>query len=193
MTFIDDQTKSQPLLEQYGIILTPFVIDNDTLKELSWALHVGRELHPNKSLELRCNGDGGSADEALAVAELIRFYGNVDGVALGGISSAHTLIWAACARRYVGPYTTIKIHRSGYGEWVNGDDSDVQAYRVADLLVTEQKLAHLYASSSSKSVKWWGKQIKRTRKNIFLLFTAKQIVNDLEMARPLKKRKVSKS
>jgi ATP-dependent protease ClpP protease subunit len=110
--FIDSQTEKQPLLESHAIIIAPEGIDHSSYLELSWALHVGRVLHPGRPLELRCCGDGGELSPAFALSDLIRSDGNIDGICIGRVSSAHSLIWASCNRRFVHPSALLGVHQS---------------------------------------------------------------------------------
>jgi ATP-dependent protease ClpP protease subunit len=184
----DDQRNEQPLLESHGIIIASVEIDGDAYVELSWALHLGRALHPEKPLELRCHGHGGLAHAALAIADLIIHDGNVDGIAMGEVASAHSYIWAACNRRYVYPNALLGVHRC----WATGTWAPLQGaeYRMlgSNLDLIDRQAIRLYAKQSNKSKKWWRQRLALSSPSALLYLDAHQLIHDLEMARPIKER-----
>ena len=99
---------TQPLLAE-GIITLCGEIDEDTYRNLSWALSYLKRTRPNQPTEVRFVGDGGwNHDYARATSELIRM-NNVKGVALGNISGLMPYIWMSCAERVLGDNSTVTL------------------------------------------------------------------------------------
>lgn len=182
----DDQKKQQPLLETLGIIIAPENIDFDAYLQLSWALALARFFHPDRILELRCHGSGGLVDAGFAIADLICADGNVDGIALGDVASAHTYLWTACARRYVYPNARFSYHPVATGAWsVRLEAEDFE--RTAKMTKWENKrVLQMYADASAKSLDWWRK--KYTHGGYTLEILNAQTLIDIGMAQPIRER-----
>jgi ATP-dependent protease ClpP protease subunit len=187
ITLTDDQRTAQPLLEAFGIIIAPEEVSHASYVQLSWALAVGRALHGDQPLALRCYGDGGDADAALALVDLIQADGNVDGIALGEVSSANATLWVACARRYITPHAMIAIHGVSHGEWRPRWDAEMYRRKVAEFDWYNERLAQLLAAVSTRTARWWLKRLSE-RGDVLIRFDYDAVVDDLEMARPLKER-----
>lgn len=184
-TLTDDQKAAQPLLETFGVILLPPDIDHEAYKEMSWALRLARALHPEQPLELRCHGDGGSGDVMLAIVDLVQADGNVDGMLIGRAYSASSVIWAACARRYVYPNAGIGVHGAlmNVSSWADGQY--YQTY-VSGVASTDEAMIALYAAASRKSRKWWRRQMARGHSACVNIDAAKLV--EIGMARPVAER-----
>ncbi len=179
--------ESQPLLERDGIIIMPADVDDDSYFSISLALRLGRKLFPEKPIELRCHGFGGDAGAGFALIDLIKEDGNVDGILLGFAASAHSLIWAACARRYVYPNAVIGVHQAhNYGQ----QQMFEQTY-----MMELQKIgwynahcARIYAEASNKSQEWWREKLKGELS--VDVFDYEALTGDLGMAQGIHERHV---
>lgn len=144
----DDQKR---LLER-GVIVLPQYIDHDTYALLVEALVVER---PGDPVQLYCRGDGGSANTALALMDLIEAHGSVTGVLHGAALSAHGMVWAACQQRYVAPRGSLGIHKVRFDD-LGGVDSTH-----AELIIAEQRAiewagaALLGRISSTPAQRWY--------------------------------------
>jgi ATP-dependent protease ClpP protease subunit len=186
MTLTEDQQKAQPLLEQYGIIVAPNEIDHDTYLELSWALKIGREMHPESPLELRCCGIGGEVSRSFAIYDLVQQDGNIDGIALGRVSSGHTIIWSGCNRRFVYPTALVSIHQTKNGAWLQGQlqrdyELGFERYKWGN-----RQLVEIYAKSSNQGADFWHDKVFSAGAEL-LNFDASQLI-ELEMAAPISER-----
>lgn len=184
----DDQKKAQPLLEGHGIILTPDQIDADSYIALSWAIALGRIMHPRRALELRLSGLGGESRHAFALIDLIQADGNIDGVVLGEANSAHANLWAACARRYVFPHSCVELHRVTNGGWNGEADSRLFSRLSAEYDWADDKQAALWADVSNRSATWWRDQFGTTSRFLTVRFGARELIEDLCIARPYSER-----
>lgn len=187
ITLTDSQRQAQPLLEQFGIIVATTEVNEDFYKEMSWALYLGRKLHPDKPLELRCHGDGGYTRTAFAIVDLIQLDGNIDGVLIGNSCSSHSFIWAACARRYVTPFAIMSVHGVSFGNWNARLDQDTLVRQGQNFELTNTIIANIYAQASSKSAEWWMEKLRVNGATLYD-FNADALINDLQMANPIKDR-----
>jgi len=155
MTLTDEQKKQQPLLEELGIILAPEEINYDGYLGLTWALILGRSLHPEKALALHCCGVGGDVGYALAIVDLIQEDGNMDGIAIGRASSGHSVVWAACPRRYVYPNARIGVHQVRTGEWNNNQTERDYQLSSGRYEWINKRLIATYTAASNKNEDYW--------------------------------------
>lgn len=184
----DEQKKAQPLLESHGVIIAPVSVDYGFYHEMSWAIIIGRSLRPDKPLAIHCFGYGGYTPVALAIADIIQADGNVDGLLLGDAASAHSIVWAACKRRYAYPNARISVHKAAHHD-LSGRYEDHDLQILADNTQREdEKIAKIYAWASNKSPAWWAKALQGS--GVALVeFGAHELINDLDMASPASKRK----
>jgi len=183
----DDQKETQPLLEDYGIIIAPEELSHATYAELSWALYVGRKLHPEKPIELRCCGDGGEVALSLALVDLIQADGNVDGICVGQVCSGHSLLWAACIRRFVYPNALLSIHQTlhfGY----NSNAVSEHDQRIINMRMEwgNKRLIDIYTAASRCDRSYWRELLYSTMTEMVSL-DAGQLI-DLGMAVPISER-----
>ncbi len=180
----DGQRATQPLLERFGIILTPPKIEDEAYEQMTWALHLGRALHPDKPLELRCYGEGGDSYAMLAIVNLIRADGNVDGVLVGDAGSASSVIWASCQRRYVHPLASLNVH--GARQVGGGWNSQAERAWLESLEWVDTRIADIYAAASDKAASWWLEKMAAGH-GACSLMPAEEIVA-IGMARPITER-----
>jgi ATP-dependent protease ClpP protease subunit len=186
MTFTDDQQKAQPLLEQHGIIIAPEEINHDTYIELSWALRIGRELHPAQPLEFRCCGVGGESSRSFAIYDLVQQDGNIDGIALGRVSSGHSIIWSGCNRRFVYPTAMVSVHQSKNGSWQQGQVQRDYELGYEQTKWTNSRLVEIYEKVSNQGADYWHDKVFGAGMELFNI-DANQLV-ELDMAKPISER-----
>ena len=179
MKMTDEQKNSQPLLE-HGIILMPKNVYHEDYINLSWALLLARKSYQDKPLELACYGEGGGINSAFAIYDLVKRDGNIDGIAIGDVSSAHSIVWAACNRRFVYPNSAVSIHQVKNGVWQQGyyeHDYELagERFRWCNLRVAE-----LYADISNEDKSYWHQQIMSAHAQV-AYFDAEKLV-ELGMA-----------
>jgi len=177
----DAQREKQPLLERYGILLAPAELDEAAYVEMSWALHLGRALHPDRPLELRCYGIGGNTYATLAIVNLIRDDGRIDGVLVGDAGSGSSIIWAACPRRYVYPLASINVHESI--SRTEGWDMAYQRTQLEEQSWQNRQIAALYAQASAQSPEWWLDKMAAGH-GVATLIPADELIQ-IGMARPI--------
>lgn len=151
--------ETQPLLESDGIIIMPAEVDDDSYFAISTSLRIARRLFPDRPIELRCHGFGGDAGAGFALIDLIKEDGNVDGILLGFAASAHSLIWAACQRRYVYPNAVIGVHQAH--DWQSQPMFE-QTYHMELMKIGwyNKHSASVYAEASNKPQSWWLEKLK---------------------------------
>jgi len=186
MILTEDQQKAQPLLEQHGIIITPNEIDHESYIELSWAIQIGRVIHKEKALELRCCGDGGEVHRSLALYDLIRADGNIDGIAIGRVSSGYSVVWSGCNRRFVYPSTLVSIHQAQNGSWVQGQFQRDYEMGYEHSQWCNARLIEIYAGISNQDTDYWHKAVLGAGMEL-LNFDAGQLIK-MDMARPISER-----
>jgi len=186
MILTEDQQKAQPLLEKYGIIITPNEIDHDTYTELSWALQIGREIHKDAPLELRCCGIGGEGHRSFALYDLVRADGNIDGIALGRVSSGYSVVWSGCNRRFVYPSAVIGIHQAKNGAWIQGQLQSDYELGYKHSLWSNNKLVEIYASISNQNTDYWHDAVFSAGMELLNL-DARQLI-ELDMAKSISER-----
>lgn len=95
-------------------IVFPQSIDHETYTLIANA--VLTERADDITLHMFC--DGGESDSARAIAELIRFHGNVTAIMWGGCMSSAITVFAACQHRYLAKEAHIGLHMVGinYGD-----------------------------------------------------------------------------
>lgn len=179
----DAQKEKQPLLIGFGIILAPEELDHAAYLELSWALHIARVLHPNKVIELRCCGRGGDGSRAFAVADLIQHDGQVAGIAVGRISSGHSIIWGACQARYAYPNSIVSIHQART-DWINEYSQQDFENHSESIVRLNERMIRLYSAISNKGHEYWHDLLFRGGRALVDLDYEKLIA--LEMAKPSK-------
>ncbi len=187
----DDQKEKQPLLEQFGIVIVPKDINFNAYHELTWALKIGRHLHPSKVLELQCTGYGGEVLFGLAIVNLIQNDGNIKGIALGSSVSTHSFIWASCADRRIYKTATIGIHEiaavdyvrqnESFSGWIRTERKEYEL-KVRDFQASNEIIANLYVKASNKNKRWWLSKLSEGA-NTPIYISAKELVGDLGMAR----------
>jgi ATP-dependent protease ClpP protease subunit len=165
---LDSQREKQPLLEEFGIIILPGNIDEDAYIQMSWSLALGRHLHPDARLILRCWGDGGTASAGLAIADLLRADGNVSGELIGKAQSSSSFIWAACSKRYVYPLAGIGVHSSVMvlNTW---EDADYHRTELDHMKRHDVQIAQIYARASHRDADWWLKKMHQGHSACYLL------------------------
>jgi len=185
---LDDERKAQPLLGQFGIVFMPETLDHAGYQLVSAALVKGRAIFPKKPLALWCNGRGGTVDAALALVDLIQSDGNIDGILIGHVSSAHSVVWASCQRRYTYPHAALQVHqaRGWESRYMN---EDAYALNARDIAQDNETLARIYAGASNRSASWWLKRLKMVSHDDIVRLKADKLINDLDMAKPIRKRK----
>ena len=186
MSLTESQEKKQPLLEAYGIIVAPNESDHDTYIEWSWALKIGREIHPECPLEIRCCGIGGEVSRSLALYDLIQADGNIDGIALGRVSSGYSIAWSGCNRRFVYPTAVVSIHQAKNGAWQQGQfqrDYEIghERYKWCN-----SKLIEIYEKISNQGANYWHDKVYSTGMEM-LNFDAEQLIK-LDMAMAISER-----
>jgi len=185
LSLSDDQEAAQPLLKQFATILVSGLIDNDTYVEFSWALRLGRVLHPTQPLIVQFNGLGGDVTPALGMADLIQADGNVWGVALGRVCSCLSVLWAACARRYIAPNAALGVHPV-----VMSIGSEMNAAGMRNLAddtdhMDERAIA-IYTAASTKDIDYW-RSVYFTATDHLEILPASAVIGDLGMAFPLER------
>jgi len=147
-------------LDDYNRITLPQEIDHDTYNEFLQLITYAKREYPNTQIDVYCNGDGGFINEARAIADLIRWHGNVRGVLIGEAVSCHAVVWASCPVRAVYPNAVLAIH------FVNNQlDSTYTADELIklskDLAMHNNWVLDVFEGASNKSRKWWsGKCMK---------------------------------
>lgn len=143
-------------LIEFKRIVLPSRIDESALALFANLATYAWTHLPGERIELWCAGNGGQADETRAICDLIREHGHFDGILAGVAYSAHSIIWAACDRRYVYPSAQLGVHRTvyTYSEPTQFTASQFELMwktaQAADLFMVET-----YALASDKDVDWW--------------------------------------
>ena len=142
-----------------GFVPSPALTAQQAGRERNWEVSLAGELtdkHPElvsqmMEVPMRSQGTlwidscGGSVYAGLALATLIRLRGlNVTAVVVGECSSAALLPFAACARRFVTPHSTLLFHPM---RWQSEDDVRLEeaAEWARHFKVLEQNLDALLA------------------------------------------------
>ncbi len=142
------------LLEKHGIISLPYDIDHAGYEMVLYALTKGRDLHPEKALRLFCRGNGGFTYDALAMVDLIKQDGNVDGMLAGAAASMSAVVWASCARRFVYPNGRIGIHPVSAGH--TDGDRRIFLAEMEELEALDSRIIQILADASSeRTYNWW--------------------------------------
>lgn len=178
------QREKQPLLERYGIVLAPAEIDTAAYVEMTWALHLARAMHPDRAIELRCYGIGGSTYATLAIANLIRADGRIDGVLVGDAGSGSSIVWAACPQRYVYPFASINVHESI--SRAEGWDLAYQRTQLEEQSWLNRQIAALYTHASTQPPAWWLEKMAAGH-GVATLMPADELIQ-IGMARPIEER-----
>ncbi|MBZ0295891.1 MAG: ATP-dependent Clp protease proteolytic subunit [Anaerolineae bacterium] len=168
------------LLEEKHTIILPDDIDHDTYQFMLEALME----HPGR-VKLYCNGDGGSARDALAIVDLIQQHGDVVGLLVGMAVSSHVTVWASCKTRYISPNGGIGVHRVASRQ----TDSLLDAHR-AQLIAEEygyieDRVARIYSAASCLNTEKWVGILNQAGSDWYAWYGADYLINVLEMARPL--------
>jgi ATP-dependent protease ClpP protease subunit len=142
------------LLEKHGIISLPHDIDHEAYEMVLYRLTQGRMLHPDMPLRLFCHGNGGFTYDALAMVDLIRADGNVDGMLTGSAASMSAVVWAACARRFVYPNGRIGIHPVSSGH--SDGDRRIFHAEMEELEALDNRICQIFGDASSeRGSVWW--------------------------------------
>lgn len=176
--------RTQDLQDDYqlknGIIHLPSTINSPLAATIDSQIDYFRENEPNEPLRLYCRSDGGNATETLAIANLIRLDGNIEGHLIGESCSGGSVIWAACGKRFIYPYSRIGIHPC---EWRMDNVALTAAMmysKFRDFRGIDRAMCHIYAEASNQPFEWWWKLLNKQGDIKWL--TAKQLV-ELEMGK----------
>lgn len=142
----------------YNRIILPEVIEDNDLSVLQRLLH--HHTARDKRILIFCAGQGGNNNSARGIVDLIREHGRCDGILLGVAYSSHSVIWAACQRRYFYPMAQIGVHQVyySYSERTEFRESEFENQSTA-AAANNMFIASVYASASNKSTAWWREQL----------------------------------
>jgi ATP-dependent protease ClpP protease subunit len=182
----DEQKKAQPLLAKWGIIILPEEINHEAYVEFSWALQIGRELHGDKPIELRCCGTGGGSRWSFAIADLIKRDGNIDGILIGEVTSGHSIIWSWCQRRYAYPLASLKVHQVYSSGWASDQTETDHRLSLEEHEYVNKMMIERFAEISIQGSDWWSNVIYGTHIKTKLMPTEELI--DMLMAEPISNR-----
>lgn len=172
----------QPLLKK-GVILFPSNFDTEDVWEFKAALSAAFDDFSRPIVLF--NGLGGSSDGCLAVCDMLK-ESNAIGIAYGGVSSAHSISWAACPERYISERSVVGVH-GVRGSLYDAPNMETD-YRMSlqSSKVWNDIYASIYADACGnylfKKSSYW----KRMFTKIGLYhraFTAKEVVEKYQMAR----------
>lgn len=122
------------LLEDLNTLILPEYIDHSTYALVAEAC----TRMQNRRIELHCRGNGGSAQDALAIVDVLQGHGNVAGILAGSAESAHGIVFAGCRTRYIYPNASLGVHQIS---WNNAGDLDgIQAQEIADWTARRERL-----------------------------------------------------
>jgi len=97
-----------------GQIFVPDTIEGDTARHVCELMMIARDHAPDRAIKLYVNGYGGNTGQAFAIVDFIKSDGNVHGYLIGEAYSSHVAIWAACNKRFIGPYASVYLHQVQY-------------------------------------------------------------------------------
>lgn len=162
-----------------GIVVLPENIDHAAYEYVLEAV-----LEQPESLVMYCAGQGGSSGDAMAIVDLIAGHGNVTGVLIGEANSMHSVIWAACKRRFVSPNAIIGVHKVAISSHDHVLDSKTAGLIFREYDQTEKAMAGIYAGASDKDQAWWYQTLQDTGAVGVHVMTAAALIA-LGMARPI--------
>jgi ATP-dependent protease ClpP protease subunit len=171
--------KTEKLLVERGVLILPEEIDHGVYELVVEATLIMR----GKRFALYCRGDGGCSRSALAIVDLLRGHGDVDGLLYGEANSSHATIWAGCARRWVSPGALIGVHMVSWGSINTRMDSVTMHLIATEYRSTESRVSDVLAAASNRPADWWLKQIRETSGAVIQIPAAELI--EMEMARPV--------
>ena len=171
------------LLEKHGIISLPDTIDHAGYEMVLHRLTQGRTLHPDKPLRLFCHGSGGLTYDTLAIVDLIRADGRVDGMLSGVARSSASVIWASCTRRFVYPLGRIGVHPVQQ-DHAAGTAEDF-LMETMELQALDWDMCVIYAAASNKLAEWW--KLKLYEPGDFKWLLANELIA-IEMGKPVSER-----
>lgn len=179
-----DDARRLALVEERGILILPEDISAETYELVLEAMM----LRPSAEIRMYCRGDGGESRAEIAIVDLVCQHGNVTGILPGSALSAHAIIFAACARRYVYPNATIGLHRVAVGEVRTRVDS-VYAVLLYQELVRADELASIVlaraCTDASATPAYWRKEIREAGSGAYSILDYDWMVGTLGMARPI--------
>lgn len=183
----DKLREQQPLLEDYGIITTPYEIDMESFRNISWAIKVGRDLFDDIPLKLIVSGVGGYVPEMFAIIDVIQQDGNINGILYGAAYSAHATIFAACSRRFITNHAILSVHEASHASWYPYT-KDAMKLSHRRLEWADDKAAHIYAAACqnpTNDVHWWKQQLAKATPPELIDFDRDDLVYGLKMAKDI--------
>lgn len=173
--------KTEKLLVEHGVLVLPEEIDHNTYVLMVEALIIMR----GKRMALYCRGDGGCSRSALAIVDMLRDHGDVDGILYGEANSSHAAIWAACARRWVSPNAMIGVHMVSWDSLNTRMDAKSAHLIKTQFEIKDRLFAETFAEASSESVEWWLSHIQMTSGAVQRIGASWMI--ESQMAKPISK------
>lgn len=147
-------------IEKHGIITLYQLIDADSLENFHQALLLARSVDPSSPITLCLCGYGGATCFGTGILTLIQNDGNIDGIAVGDVTSTHSWLWAACNRRYISPNASMNVHPTYLST-----DERIDQHRgrliVATSEAADDMYAQLYAEASGQPEEFWMTMLKR--------------------------------
>lgn len=171
--------ESQQKLLERGVVVLPDEITHEAYRYVLEAL----VLRPERVV-LYCAGDGGDTGCALAMVDLIRQHGQVDGMLAGHAASNHVVVWAACAARYVFPYGRIGVHKLAWSSLDGRTDSETLRLWARAFDTSEASIAQVLAEAGERDTDWWLRTIQQAGSGGLIEFDAAWLVAH-GLARPV--------
>jgi ATP-dependent protease ClpP protease subunit len=168
------------LLEKHATVVLPEEIDHSVYVMMLEALIEKR----SEPIKLYCRGDGGDTRAALAIVDLLRQHGQVIGFLAGEANSSSAVIWAGTARRYVYPLGAIGLHKVSLGSLNTRVDSLYAAQIAREYTITEERIAALLESISTRSAGKWSDLINDAGSGGIKQIFADELIS-LKMAQPI--------
>lgn len=137
----------EKMLSERGVIVLPEEINHQAYVDFLSLLLLAESVWQDKSIRLFCAGQGGSAPDAIAIADLVRHHGRINGMLAGEAKSSHVTIWASCSRRYVYELATIGVHCLQWSSLNTRQDRISLRQRDDELMVGEANIARILADA----------------------------------------------
>lgn len=172
------------LLDQFGVIVLPESIDHDAYRHVLEAILRIEDKH--HMLTVYCDGDGGYGRNALSIAGLLMHHRDVTGVIVGEAHSCHSVIFMACAHRFVHPAAGIGIHMGFYHSIDKPVDSRHARNVNLELERGERQIARIYAQASDKECDetYWYDRLQKVGSSGVEMIDADKLIA-MGIARPI--------